>query len=147
MKGNLKGKRYRWNPPFVVSEFLSDFLDNSIRELRWRLQNFDHRGWNTSAHCSYLDISISPKFSEKKWWFCRLDPGSVKPQKIIFLTNKYENKNVVWWKKGMINTSYEMFIVHSAQCDRLWVVEVTCQVQVTLQSKLINILIWKLCFF
>ena len=41
-----------------------------------------------SAHCSYLDISISPKSSEKKWWFSRFDPGSVQPQKMIFLTNK-----------------------------------------------------------
>ena len=40
-----------------------------------------------------------------------------------------------------------MFIKHRAHCGRLWVVEVEGKVQVTLEAKLINILIWKLCFF
>ena len=40
-----------------------------------------------------------------------------------------------------------MFIEHRAHCGRRWVVEVEGKVQVTLEAKLINILIWKLCFF
>ena len=52
-----------------------------------------------------------------------LDPGSVKPQKII-LTNKYENKDVGWLKESIFNISFEIFIEHRAHCGRLWVVEV-----------------------
>ena len=40
-----------------------------------------------------------------------------------------------------------MFIEHRAHCGRLWVVEVEGKVQVTLEAKLINISVWKLCFF
>ena len=98
-------------------------------------------------HCSYLDISISPKSSEKKWWFSRFDPGSVQPQKMIFLTNKYGKKGVEWWKESIINTSCEMFIEHSAHFGRLWVVEVSCQVQVNFLKKTIIFLIWKCHFF
>ena len=140
------------NQPFLMS--LKQVYQLGTQYLEFALLVFIFRAfcsprglqtpWHTVAIWTFPFHQNSVK---KKWWFSRFDLGSVKPQRIIFLTNKYENKNVVWWKKGMINTSYEMFIVHSAQCDRLWVVEVTCQVQVTLQSKLINILIWKLCFF
>ena len=47
---------------------------------------------NNLAHCSYLDNSISTKFIEKNAWFSRLDPGSVKPLTIMFLTNEYKIK-------------------------------------------------------
>ena len=82
-----------------------------------------------------------------KFWFSKLDPGSVKLLTIIFLTDKYENKDVGWLKESIFNISFEMFIEHRAHCGRLWVVEVEGKVQVTLEAKLINILIWKLCFF
>ena len=99
------------------------------------------------AHCSYLDISISPKFSEKKWWFCSFDPGSVKPQKIIFLTNEYGKKIDERWKKSIITIPCKMFIEHSAHCGRLWVVEVSCQVWVNFLKKTIIFWIWKCHFF
>ena len=53
----------------------------------------------------------------------------------------------VWWKESIINTSYEVFIEHSAHCGRLWVVEVSCQVQVNFLTKVITFLIWKCHFF
>ena len=59
---------------------------------------------------------------------------------------KNMKKSVVWWKESIINTSYETFIEHSAHCGRLWVVEVSCQVQASLAAKLINIFSWKLHF-
>ena len=40
-----------------------------------------------------------------------------------------------------------MFIEHSAHCRRLWVVEVSCQVQVNFLTKVITFLIWKCHFF
>ena len=40
-----------------------------------------------------------------------------------------------------------MFIEHSAHCGRLWVVEVSCQVQVNFLKKTIIFLIWKCQFF
>ena len=45
------------------------------------------------------------------------------------------------------NTSFEMFIEHSAHYGRLWVVEVSCQVQVNFLTKGITFLIWKCHFF
>ena len=56
-------------------------------------------------------------------------------------------KGVGWWKESIINTSCEMFIEHSAHCGRLWVVEVSCQVQVNFLKKTIIFLIWKCHFF
>ena len=70
-----------------------------------------------TSHCSYLDISISPKFSEKKWWFCSFDSGSVKPQKIIFLTNEYEKKN--WQAMKEKHNYHSVWNVYWAQCT-LW---------------------------
>ena len=66
---------------------------------------------------------------------------------MIFLTNKHGKKSVGWWKESIINTSCEMFIEHSAHCGRLWVVEVSCQVQVNFLKKTIIFLIWKCHFF
>ena len=99
------------------------------------------------SHCSYLDISISPKSIEKKAWFSRLWTGSVKPHKIKILTNKYIKKIDERWKESLINVPCEIFIEHRAHCGRLWVVEVSCPVQVNFLTKVITFLIWKCHFF
>ena len=44
---------------------------HSMSELMWQKETWMMcEPW---PHCSYLDISIPPKFSEKKWWFCSFD--------------------------------------------------------------------------
>ena len=131
----------KFNDFLWVCWFLGKNLSNFI-PLVWKLHNrYCHNLhlldfpfiYLYVTHCSYLDISISPKFCEKS----RLDPGSVKPQKIIFLTNEYEKKIDKRWKESIITIPCEMFIEHSAHCGRLWVVEVSCQVQVNFLKKTI----------
>ena len=61
--------------------------------------------------------------------------------------NNMKKKSVVWWEEIIINTSYKFFIEHSANCGRLWVVEVSCQGQVNFLTKGITFLIWNCHFF
>ena len=51
------------------------------------------------------------------------------------------------WKESIDTIPCEMFIKHSAHCGRLWVVEVSCQVQINFLKKTIIFLIWKCHFF
>ena len=75
--------------------------------------------WHTVAIWTFPFHQNSVK---KKWWFSRFDLGSVKPQKIIFLTNEYEKKSVVWWKESIITLPLKCLLstVHTmAGCEWL----------------------------
>ena len=74
--------------------------------------------------------------SEKKQrWFSKLDPRSVKPWKIIFLTNNMKKK--CW----LMKRRYYYHFLCVAEVE-----EVESEVQVILEAKLINILIWNFDF-